>query len=187
MLTRRTFLGAGLAAGAAALGPAGCSWRLGAADGIGVNDLHSQLNHSRVARVVQPPDVEGVQRAVETARTDGRGVSIAGARHAMGGQQFGEGTVLVDMTAMNRILRFDTTAGLIEVEAGVEWPELIDYLVTSQAGRPRPWAIVQKQTGADRLTIGGALAANIHGRGLIYRPIVQDVEALTLVDDRGRL
>lgn len=44
---------------------------------------------------------------------------------------------------------------------------------------------MQKQTGADRLSLGGALAANVHGRGLSFRPIVQDVEAFTLVDARG--
>ncbi len=187
MVTRRQFLRRGVRAGAAALVPAGCAWRPSTSEGIGVNDLHSQLNPSRVARVVQPADLEGVQRAMETARREGRAISIAGARHAMGGQQFGEGTVLLDMTAMNRVLRFDTTAGLIEVESGIEWPELIDYLVKSQHGRSPSWGIVQKQMGADRLTIGGALAANIHGRGLVYRPIVQDVEAFTLLDDRGSL
>ncbi len=187
MLTRRQLLGAGIKASAAALLPAGCSWPVSMPDGIGVNDLHAQLNPSRVSRVVQPAQVEDVQRAVEAARGQGRAVSIAGGRHAMGGQQFGQGTVLIDMTAMNRVLRFDTGAGLLEVEAGIEWPELIDYLVTSQKGRAQSWGIVQKQTGADRLTLGGALAANAHGRGLTYRPIVQDVEAFTIMDDRGNL
>ena len=39
------------------------------------------------------------------------------------------------------------------------------------AGRARrgQWGIVQKQTGADRLSLGGALAANVHGRGLTLR------------------
>jgi FAD/FMN-containing dehydrogenase len=59
--------------------------------------------------------------------------------------------------------------------------------VASQKGRASSWGIVQKQTGADRLTIAGALAANAHGRGLTYRPIIQDVEAFTLVDARGSL
>ena len=44
---------------------------------------------------------------------------------------------------------------------------------------------MQKQTGADRLSIGGALAANGHGRGLTYKPIVQDVESFELVDASG--
>ena len=34
------------------------------------------------------------------------------------------------------------------------------------------WAFAQKQTGADRLTIGGSLSANMHGRGLTMPPFV---------------
>src|SRR5689334_24056142 len=89
------------------------------------------------------------------------------------------------MRGMRRVLARDSERGVVDVEAGIEWPELIDELVRMQDGRARQWAIVQKQTGADRMTIGGALAANVHGRGLRYRPIVQDVESFTLVDATG--
>src|SRR5262249_20241013 len=108
MLTRRRFLRRGAGIGAGALLPAACSWPASTGIGIGVIALHGQLSSSRVARVVQPARVEDVQRELEAARGQGRGVSIAGGRHAMGGQQFGQGTVLLDMTAMNRVLRFDT-------------------------------------------------------------------------------
>jgi FAD/FMN-containing dehydrogenase len=126
-----------------------------------------------------------IQRVITRARRDGKAVSIAGARHAMGGQQFGSGTVLIDMTAMRRVLGFDRSSGLLEVEAGITWPDLIDYTVRVQEGQARQWGIVQKQTGADRLTIGGALAANVHGRGLRYKPIIQDVESFVLIDASG--
>src|SRR3989441_3618296 len=46
-------------------------------------------------------------------------------------------------------------------------------------------SIRQKQTGADRLSIGGALAANAHGRGLLFKPFVGDVESFVLVDADG--
>ena len=77
----------------------------------------------------------------------------------MGGQQFGTGTILVDMTTMNRVLNFDAAKGEIEVEAGIQWPELFDYLLRVQAGQRQQWGIIQKQTGADRLSIGGSLSA----------------------------
>jgi FAD/FMN-containing dehydrogenase len=56
-----------------------------------------------------------------------------------------------------------------------------------QAGRKKQWGIIQKQTGADRLTLGGALAANVHGRGLRMQPFIQDVESFTLLDANGEL
>lgn len=178
MLTRRGFL---LGSGALALWP-GCART---PTSLEVNDIHSQLNRTRVDAIVRPDSVEGIQRALQGARRAGKAVSVAGARHAMGGQQFGTGTVLLDMTAMRRVLGFDRTQGEIEVEAGIHWPELIDYLVRTQEGQPRQWGIVQKQTGADRLTIGGAIAANAHGRGLRLKPMIQDVESFLLVDAAG--
>lgn len=56
-----------------------------------------------------------------------------------------------------------------------------------QQGASKQWGIAQKQTGADRLTIGGALGANIHGRGLRFGPFVQDIESFTLMDADGEL
>lgn len=56
----------------------------------------------------------------------------------------------------------------------------------AQRGREPAWGIIQKQTGADRLSIGGALAANIHGRGLTMRPFVDDIESFVLIDADGQ-
>ena len=47
--------------------------------------------------------------------------------------------------------------------------------------------IAQKQTGGDDMSIGGALAANAHGRGLTMAPLVADVESFTLVSLDGDL
>jgi FAD/FMN-containing dehydrogenase len=152
-----------------------------------VNDVHSQLNETRVRRIFEPDSVSALQTLVRRARKAGRAVSIAGGRHAMGGQQFAAGGVLVDMRRMRRVLAFAPSRREIEVEAGLQWPELINFMSEAQSGRAthRQAAIVQKQTGADNLSIGGALAANIHGRGLNLRPFVGDVESFVLVDAEG--
>ena len=105
----------------------------------------------------------------------------------MGGQQFCTRGLLVDLTDLNRIVDLDVERGLVTVEAGIQWPELVAHLAWAGAAQAGTWGIVQKQTGADRMTIGGALAANIHGRGLRFKPIVQDVEEFQIVDPRGAL
>ncbi len=185
MLTRREFLEVGATAGTAiALAPYGCAGEQ-SAPGVVVNDIHSQLNATRVHRVVKPSAVDGVVQLVRSARQEGRPLSIAGGRHAMGGQQFGSETTLVDMGSMQRVLGFDAARGLIDVEAGIQWPELMRHLVDAQQGAARQWGIRQKQTGADRLSIGGALAANVHGRGLRFKPFIGDVESFVLVDADG--
>ncbi len=130
--------------------------------------------------------MRALQEAVRGAAARGLSVSIAGGRHSMGGQQFGAGTVLLDMTALCRVIDLDAERGLVTVEAGIDWPRLINHLLWAGAGQERQWGIVQKQTGADRLTIGGALSANIHGRGLRMRPMIGDVESFDLVDHERR-
>lgn len=155
--------------------------------GVLANDIHSQLNLTRMRASARVASVAGLQQVVRDARRDGFRLSIAGGRHAMGGQQFLTDGVLVDMRGMNRILSFERERGLVEVEAGIEWPALIDYLGAGQAGSATKWTIAQKQTGADSLSLGGALAANIHGRGLAMKPIIADVESFKLVTAAGEV
>ena len=171
----------------AALSPWGCSQQDSASEGTLVNDIHSQLNPTRVDRIEEVQSTAQLQELVRSAAQQGKAVSIAGGRHAMGGQQFGEGTVHADTRGLNRVLDFSAEQGILEAEAGIQWPELIDYLVEAQQGRTPAWGVAQKQTGADRLTLGGALAANAHGRGLRMKPFVGDVESFDLIDANGEL
>ena len=152
-----------------------------------LNDIHSQLNETAMRRVVTPRTATEVQQAVAAIREDGGRLSVTGGRHAMGGQQFLDGGVLLDASGLNRILELDAERGLVRVEAGILWSDLVRGLRDMQQGQARRWSVVQKQTGADRLSIGGALAANGHGRGLTYKPIVQDVESFELVDASGAI
>jgi FAD/FMN-containing dehydrogenase len=116
----------------------------------------------------------------------GAGALDAGGRHAMGGQQFGAGTVHLDTTALRRVLSFNRDSGLLEVEAGIHWDALVRWTLAHQR-EPARWGIAQKQTGANRIALGGSLAANAHGRGLTLRPLVADVERFTLVDAQGAI
>lgn len=150
-----------------------------------LNDVHSRLNATRVSEVVRPDSAHAVQVALRRARDAGLAVSIAGGRHAMGGQQFGTAGLHLDMTGLKKVLNFDHQRGLIEVEGGCLWPELMAYLHESQAGTAEPWGIRQKQTGADDLSLAGSLSANIHGRGLMLQPFIADVESFVLMNADG--
>ncbi len=183
MLTRRQVLELGAAV---TVLPTAC--RSGTRPGpVLLNDVHSRLNPTRVTRVARPRSLPELETLCREAQGRGEVVSIAGGRHAMGGQQFGTDTLHVDTRGLDRVLAFDPEAGTIEVEAGIEWPALIDWCVGEQQAAARHWGIRQKQTGADRLTVGGALASNVHGRGLRFAPIVGDVASFTLVDAEGRV
>jgi FAD/FMN-containing dehydrogenase len=152
-----------------------------------VNDIHSQLNRTRVSGVYSPNNLQDLRAILQTAKSKGSPLSICGRRHSMGGQQFAGDGMLVDMTSMNRVLHFDKERGIIEVEGGIEWPALMDYLRKAQEGEARQWGIVQKQTGADKLSVGGALASNIHGRGLKFKPLIDQIESFTLLNQAGEI
>ena len=153
--------------------------------GVVVNDVHSRLNRTVVDRVVTVRSAADARNAIVDAGTANKPVCVSGGRHAMGGQQFAHGGVLLDTRSYRSVRGFDRERGLVEVESGIQWPDLIAWLVEEQAGSPHQWGIRQKQTGADRLSIGGAVAANVHGRGLTLRPFVNDVESLTLIGADG--
>lgn len=195
--SRRDFLKTSLAAGAgvwlggcAAQKPPLSALPSAAAptmSGIAVNDIHSQLNQAVVQQILTPASMDECRDIIRSARQAGKALSVAGGRHSMGGQQFADGGLLVDARSLNRVLSFDRERGLIDVEAGIEWPELIQYLHQEQAEQDFQWAIVQKQTGADKFTLGGSLASNVHGRALDQKPIIANVESFTLLDSDGEL
>lgn len=151
------------------------------------NDRHSHLNRTSMLGRIAPRTPDDVVRALAGIRGRGQSLSIAGACHAMGGQQFASGSWLLDMRGMNRVLDFDPDRALIRAQAGITWPELIRAYIARQHGRELAWGIRQKQTGADRLTLGGAVSANIHGRGLRYAPFVDDIESLQVVLASGEV
>lgn len=156
-------------------------------DRITVNDVHSRLNRTDTAGVAAPASLESLHAILSDPRSAALPIAIAGGRHAMGGQQFRTAGLLIDMLKLHRVLSFDRQLGHIEVESGIRWPELIAFLHEQQRGESDPWAIAQKQTGADRLTLGGALSANIHGRGLMMKPFISDIESFTLIDAYGAI
>jgi FAD/FMN-containing dehydrogenase len=150
-----------------------------------LNDVHSRLNPTLVWRLERPSSLEELCALVQLARAEAKPIAVAGGRHAMGGQQFLTGGLQIDSTELSRVLSVDCARGLIEVEAGIMWPALI----TAANAMPHPsggtWAIRQKQTGVDAVSIGGSVSVAAHGRGLLMAPLGDDVESLVLINAQG--
>jgi FAD/FMN-containing dehydrogenase len=146
-----------------------------------VNDVHSKLNATLIKKCLQIQDEQQLLDTIRRANDRDEQICISGGRHAMGGQQFLEDGVLLDMTRLNKVIGFDHCGGLVEVQGGMMWPELIEYLRETQHNDSTVWTIAQKQTGCDQLTIGGAVSANAHGRGLQMAPLISDLENVTVV------
>jgi FAD/FMN-containing dehydrogenase len=153
---------------------------------IWVNDVHSQLNRTRVRELLSPRTRDELAQIVRSASQKALPISISGCRHSMGGQQFATDSICIDTRSLDRVISFDGEQGLIEVEAGIQWPKLIRTYLDAQSGNPKQWGIAQKQTGADTFTLGGSLSSNVHGRGLTMKPLISDVESFTLINAEGK-
>jgi hypothetical protein len=77
-----------------------------------------------------------------------------------------------------------TAAGILQVESGIAWPELLRGYLALQTQQP-VWGIQQKQGGADRMA--EALSANAHGHCLDSPPIIADVEWIEIVTAQGKV
>jgi FAD/FMN-containing dehydrogenase len=153
---------------------------------IWVNDVHSQLNHTRVRELLTPRTRDELAEIVRAASRKALPISVSGCRHSMGGQQFATDSICIDTRGLDRVISFDRERGLIEVEAGIQWPKLIRAYLDAQSGSEKQWGIAQKQTGADTFTLGGSLSSNVHGRGLAMKPIISNVESFTLINADGK-
>src|SRR6266480_4921968 len=152
---------------------------------IWVNDVHSQLNRTRIRELLRPRTRDEFVEIVRSASRQGLPISVSGCRHSMGAQQFATDSLCIDTRSLDRVISFDQESGLIEAEAGIQWPKLIHTYLDAQAHRGKQWGIAQKQTGADTFTLGGSLSSNVHGRGLAMKPLISNIEAFTLIDAEG--
>ncbi len=153
---------------------------------IWVNDVHSQLNRTRVRELLRPRTRDELAAIVRSASRNGVPISISGCRHSMGGQQFATDSICIDTRELDRVILFDREHGLLEAEAGIQWPKLIRTYLDAQADETKQWGIAQKQTGADTFTLGGSLSSNVHGRGLRMKPLISNIESFTMIAADGK-
>lgn len=95
-------------------------------------------------------------RAVEAAAREGR-VIARGGGYSYAAASFGGGSLVLDMTRLDRVLRFEPQQMLIEVEAGMRLEQLLE--LTAPRG-----LILPVQPGYPAITVGGCVAANVHGK-----------------------
>src|SRR2546430_2036453 len=110
-ISRRTFLKSASLATLAAT--SGCHTVSESQSTALVNDVHTQLNPTRVRSVTPVSSLNDLRHIIRRACRDHRCVSVAGGRHAAGGQQFATNAELIDTRELRRVLHFDAEAGTI--------------------------------------------------------------------------
>jgi FAD/FMN-containing dehydrogenase len=150
----------------------------------GFTDDASRLNATRVAEVWSiPPDVPAAEsqlrKLLERARSDGLTVSIAGARHSMGGHTISPDGIVLDMLSFKH-MQLDAGRQILHVGAGARWSQVIPYL-DSLGYSP---AIMQSNND---FSVGGSISVNCHGWQHNRPPIASTVASLRLMQADGSI
>ena len=147
-------------------------------------DDASRLDETSVAEVWAMPsdDVEAerqLRSLLERARKEGLRVSIAGARHSMGGQTIYADGVQIDMARHNQ-MQLDPQANILHVQAGALWSQVVPYL--DRQGRSV--AVMQSNNS---FSVGGSLSVNCHGWQNDRPPIASTVESFRVMTVDGKV
>ncbi|HLO33644.1 MAG TPA: FAD-binding oxidoreductase, partial [Anaerolineales bacterium] len=105
----------------------------------------------------RPTCTDEIQEVFHLARQQGLTVTARGAGKSYNDAALNGGGIMLDLSALNKILEWDSTTGLVKCEPGVTLEQLW------QRVEPEGWwpPVV---SGTMFTTLGGCLAANIHGK-----------------------
>jgi decaprenylphospho-beta-D-ribofuranose 2-oxidase len=107
--------------------------------------------------VLRPTEPEELEQAFQLARTQGLTITARGAGRSYNDAAMNGGGIVLDLSGMNRILTWDPSTGEVLAQPGVTLQQLW------QKVEPEGWwpPVV---SGTMLTTLGGCLAANIHGK-----------------------
>ncbi len=200
-LVRRTFLGASIAAVAAAWSPEARAWIPVGPGGVTLPGLDGQLLtdaptlalagddyghivHKSPQAVLVPGSISDIIKAVNFART--HGIKVGGTRglgdglsHSTQGQAQVEAGILIDMSGLSTIHEINADDAL--VDAGVRWNDLLQ--ATVPLGKSPPTL-----TDYIDLSVGGTLSVGgIGGQAFRHGLQVDNVLELDVVTGKGQL
>lgn len=142
----------------------------------------SGLNETAVAKWPRPSKdsaeaIIQITELVKQAARENLKISIAGARHSMGGHTIYPGGMAIDMNGVN-YLHFDEERNILLAGAGAHWSDIIPYL--DKHGKSV--AVMQSNNS---FSVGGSISVNCHGWQPDSPPIASSVESFRLIDAKG--
>ena len=148
----------------------------------GFADDISRMNRTRVAQIwdipAEPQEGEKqLRQLLHRAHDLGLHVSIAGARHSMGGQTIAPGGIEINMLPFRGMV-LDEKNNILHVQAGAKWADVIPFL--DRHGRS-----VWVMQSDNAFTVGGSLSVNCHGWQYGRPPIASTVESFHLMKADG--
>jgi FAD/FMN-containing dehydrogenase len=144
----------------------------------------SRLDGIRVRAIERLPGDEAaaidmLRRLLREAKEQRVSISIAGARHSMGGHTFTPEGIVVDMLPL-RAMALDRERQILQVQAGAKWEDVIPFL----GAHGLSVSVMQSDSP---FTVGGSLSVNCHGWQNNRPPIASTVESFRLLLADGRI
>ena len=148
-----------------------------------IDDASAQ-NESSVREVWKVPDdvsaaEQQLKELLARARDGNLKVSIAGARHSMGGHTIAPDGIVIDMTTL-KFMSLDESSNILTVGSGAIWHDVLAYL--DPLGRS-----VHVMQSNDSFTAGGSISVNCHGWQFDRPPIASTVESFRLMKADGTI
>lgn len=146
-------------------------------------DDASQLNRTvmTIRRISgdMPIAQQQLIQSLKDAKTQGKRVTIAGARHTMGGQTIYKNGLSLDLAPFNQ-MALNAKTGILTVQSGARWSTVIPYL------NQRGYSVAVMQSNND-FSVGGTMNANAHGWQHDRPPFASTVERFRLMLADGRI
>ena len=123
--------------------------------------VHNFMIDRRPAVIVRCADTRDVRAVVDHARDSGRDLAVRGGGHSVPGFGTGDGVIVADLSAMNRVL-IDPERRTARVGGGATWAMVND--ATAAYGLATTGGVIST-TGVAGLTLGGGIGylARAHG------------------------
>jgi FAD/FMN-containing dehydrogenase len=144
----------------------------------------SRLNLTKVQQIWDiPTDTDQAEQQLaellSVARREHLPVSIAGAKHSMGGHTIAPDGIVINMRPF-RAMRLNDTKDRLHVQAGAFWDDIIPYL------DERGCSVAVMQSNSS-FSVGGSISVNCHGWQFDRPPIASTVESFRLMKADGSI
>ncbi len=137
-----------------------------------INDA-SGVNRTAVYGIVQIKTEGDIKNALRFTLQHKLKVSIAGARHSMGGQAFATGALVLGMRGFNH-MSVDSDKKILTVQSGAIWHDIQNFLNAYNLS-------VEAMQSFDLPTVGGTIAVNAHGMDHRIGSIASTVKSMRIM------
>lgn len=144
----------------------------------------SQLNLTKIDTIIPVPnDKKGVEiqlkKVLKYAKENNLKISIAGAKHSMGGHTIYPNGIVLNMLPYKQ-MELDTANNILTIGSGALWENALKYL----DNYGKSIAIMQAFSS---FSIGGSISVNGHGWQKDVPPISASVISFTLMKENGEI